>query len=369
MSRIQTFLGRIRRVGDRIRKGCCCTPCGEYSLSIDLTQQACCCFDFSFTIDPAEATTIVSQEWDFGDGATSTEANPTHCFESPGPHTVTLQTTDAEGCVKTAQAEVACTECASGEEPEAAFSYSQTDADPCAFAFTDESTVTEECEGREIVAWLWDFGDGNTSTIQNPTHSYTGSGPWDVTLTVTDNFGCEDVVVMEVACETAPGTCTSCCDGDFFPPTVAITLAGIIDNATCPECTDLNGQTITLTRQIFDGGSFTCAWAQEVDGGGVGIPIDSGVDSCAAGNFFFEACTISVSCIPDLNVFRVQASVTIRRSDGLGGNRNINFLKDFAVGVSCRGTFALDFAGQNYPLPAPSAPCRHDTTTQITVTI
>ncbi len=48
--------------------------------------------------------------------------------------------------------------------------------------FTDQSTNTP-------TSWLWDFGDGNTSLIKNPTHTYVTNGDYTVTLTATNNFG------------------------------------------------------------------------------------------------------------------------------------------------------------------------------------
>jgi len=55
--------------------------------------------------------------------------------------------------------------------------------------FTDNST-------GNIVSWQWDFGDGNTSTIQNPTHTYSAKGTYSVKLVVTDNNGCKDSIIQ-----------------------------------------------------------------------------------------------------------------------------------------------------------------------------
>ena len=49
--------------------------------------------------------------------------------------------------------------------------------------FTDAST---DADGA-VAGWAWDFGDGNTSTLQNPSHTYAGAGTYSVTLTVLDN--------------------------------------------------------------------------------------------------------------------------------------------------------------------------------------
>lgn len=56
---------------------------------------------------------------------------------------------------------------------------------PGTYQFTDQSTAG-------AVSWLWEFGDGNVSPMQNPTHTYTSSGAYDVCLIVTDQYGCDD---------------------------------------------------------------------------------------------------------------------------------------------------------------------------------
>lgn len=63
--------------------------------------------------------------------------------------------------------------------------------------FTDNSTLPD--------TWFWDFGDGNTSTLQNPVHSYTAFGTFTVTLTVTDTIiGCSDQTTATITVSTAP---------------------------------------------------------------------------------------------------------------------------------------------------------------------
>ncbi len=54
--------------------------------------------------------------------------------------------------------------------------------------FTDTSTTN----GPPIVSWSWDFGDGGGSVLQHPTHTYTVSGAYTVTLTVSDALGGTD---------------------------------------------------------------------------------------------------------------------------------------------------------------------------------
>jgi len=63
---------------------------------------------------------------------------------------------------------------------------------PHSVDFVDKST-----SARAIVAWLWDFGDGETSTERSPSHTYTKEGSYDVTLTVTDDKGASDTLTLE----------------------------------------------------------------------------------------------------------------------------------------------------------------------------
>lgn len=76
---------------------------------------------------------------------------------------------------------------------------------PDTVAFTDTST-------GGVDSWLWDFGDGNTSTLQNPTHTYAaGNGYMQVSLTVTNNKGSDEVinsVLLWVPHEGSGGTVT-----------------------------------------------------------------------------------------------------------------------------------------------------------------
>ncbi|WP_157953731.1 PKD domain-containing protein [Oceanimonas marisflavi] len=75
--------------------------------------------------------------------------------------------------------------------PTANFSYATSELTA---HFTDQSTDSD----GSITAWLWEFGDGNTSTEQNPGHTYGSAGPHTVQLTVTDNDGETDTMTQGV---------------------------------------------------------------------------------------------------------------------------------------------------------------------------
>lgn len=132
--------------------------------------------------------TNVSWLWDFGNGTTSTQQNPSAIYTTAGSFSVTLKVTNDKGCSKTfsrANYIVVPTGVT------ASFTNSQptTCSPPSTITFTNNST------GPPTLSYLWDFGDGNTSTLQNPTHTYTGSGTFTVILTTTSTAGCEDTAM------------------------------------------------------------------------------------------------------------------------------------------------------------------------------
>jgi gliding motility-associated-like protein len=130
------------------------------------------------TIDP-----IIEYKWSFGDGGTGTGAAYTHTYTKPGRYDLILQYTTKGGCTYTITEPGAILV---GNKPVVDFKAAKKDF--CAFdgvTFTDLSTVTPAAD-----KWLWDFGDGSSSILQNPHHMYNDVGFMDVTLTVWSN-GCK----------------------------------------------------------------------------------------------------------------------------------------------------------------------------------
>jgi subtilisin-like proprotein convertase family protein len=80
------------------------------------------------------------------------------------------------------------------QPPTAAFSFA---ANRLAVQFTDASTDVG-CGGGSVVAWAWDFGDGATSTVQNPSHTFAAAGTYNVSLTVTDGDGLTNTATQAV---------------------------------------------------------------------------------------------------------------------------------------------------------------------------
>jgi len=106
---------------------------------------------------------ITDWYWEFGDGDTSTAQNPSHIYDD-GVYTVSLTVTDSHGCSDTETKEEYIT---SNEGPTADFTADVFDCcDPLTVQFTDLSTAGD----NPITDWYWEFGDGDTSTDQNPSH-------------------------------------------------------------------------------------------------------------------------------------------------------------------------------------------------------
>jgi gliding motility-associated-like protein len=137
----------------------------------------------------------VTYLWNFGDGNTSTLANPVHTYSSLGPFSVILTAT-APGCSANITHPVVLT------------------PTPVIAAFT--ATPDSLCSGSQVttnntssglaITYLWNMGDGTTYTTQNVTHTYTqaNSGFVTITLTVTDQFGCTDVETKTIWVDGEP---------------------------------------------------------------------------------------------------------------------------------------------------------------------
>ncbi|KKG15832.1 cell surface protein [Methanosarcina sp. 2.H.T.1A.6] len=120
-------------------------------------------------------------EWDFNsDGKIdSTEQNPVYVYKAPGTYSVILNAVNDTARGNMAKPNYITV----GDSPIAAFTASPQEGNaPLTVQFTDTST-------GNVNSWLWDFGDGETSKSQSPTHIYSGSGTYTVRLTVTNAFG------------------------------------------------------------------------------------------------------------------------------------------------------------------------------------
>lgn len=174
--------------------------------------------DFSTAGSPAAA--VNSWFWDFGDGNTSTQQNPTHTYGAPGPYRVCLSIGTTAGCT--------ATYCDStvfgggGGSCSAFFGVNNTSG--CSFIFYDSSYAA-----AGVAQAIWDFGDGNTATGSNPSHTYAANGTYNVCLTIIANDSCINTYCYTVTCGGAPA-----CQASYywFPDTTGQYTIILVNTST-----------------------------------------------------------------------------------------------------------------------------------------
>ncbi|MFA5781556.1 MAG: PKD domain-containing protein [Bacteroidales bacterium] len=135
----------------------------------------------SFTDSSWSAGNITSWVWGFGDGTGDTSQNPVHCYNNFGTYTVCLTVFDTMNNCSNQFCNNIYIDSAFYINADFSFSLDPIANIPNAFIFYDNSN-------GNITSWLWDFGDGTTSTLQNPYHLFPDSGIYNVCLTILNNF-------------------------------------------------------------------------------------------------------------------------------------------------------------------------------------
>ena len=133
------------------------------------------------TVTFADTSTgsIDSRAWIFSDGTTDTAQTVMKTFNTPGDYTVTLTVSNSAGS-NTKSTNLSVT---APLLPTANFSASPTSGTaPLTVRFSDTSSGT-------VTAWSWDFGDGTSSTEQNPSHIFKSAGTYTIKLTATNSTG------------------------------------------------------------------------------------------------------------------------------------------------------------------------------------
>jgi PKD repeat protein len=136
-------------------------------------------FDVTFT-DTSTGGAALGYYWQFGDGSFSTMQNPVHTYTHEGVYTVQLAVFNQYGVTNTSK--IACV-VATLPTPIADFTAESTaGAAPLQVRFSD-------CSLNQPGSWFWQFGDGSSSTEQNPVHLYTTAGTYTVSLMVRNSGG------------------------------------------------------------------------------------------------------------------------------------------------------------------------------------
>jgi gliding motility-associated-like protein len=198
--------------------------------------------------------------WDLGDGTTTTAATPSHTYTEPGVYDISLIATTDQGCVDTLEIE----EYISVYNLPVANFYANPDEtniwDPT-FVFIDNSF--------DAHTWEWSFGDGDVRYgVPIIQHTYPQAGAWPVTLTVTNEHGCEDsrqevVIVEDIFQVFVPNSFTP--DGDGINEVFLPQLSGIpfiesykfeIFNRWGVVIFETNDPTMAWTGDVRDGDYF-----------------------------------------------------------------------------------------------------------------
>lgn len=172
-------------------------------------------------------------DWNFGDGTTSSSMNPNHTFAVNGTFVVVLAITDSSAltgnsCIEYYMDTITVTTAANTLPCNAGFVVYPD-------AANTNITIFNSSIGNNLT-YLWDFGDGNTSTLQNPTHTYTGSGPYYLCVTINDGVNCVDTF-----CDSVSVT------GVAFKGTGGFTINII----TPPVTTGINSTVLTSDFSIY----------------------------------------------------------------------------------------------------------------------
>lgn len=162
----------------------------------DFTVNTACFGSNSEFIDASTISTgtISTWDWTFGDGGSSIAENPLHVYPANGSYTAQLISTASNGCSDTVSYPITV-------NPVPIANFSPTVAcENTPTAFNDLSFISS----GSIDQWLYDFGGGDTESVQNPTYIFNSSGGYPVTLTVTSDLGCTDDTTMNLFIYGAP---------------------------------------------------------------------------------------------------------------------------------------------------------------------
>lgn len=149
---------------------------------------------FFMDISTINSGSVVNWQWNFGDGNVSQQQNPIHIYATPGSYAVTFTVTSDQGCVSSITKSFTVFPL-----PEANFNLSNA-CTGTSLTLTNASTVSV----GNITGWNYNFGDGNNSTQQNPSHTYVSPGIYNITLIVTTNGGCRDTITKPVTIYPLP---------------------------------------------------------------------------------------------------------------------------------------------------------------------
>ena len=217
--------------------GCDTTICDTStvvsSCQADFTSTQVSASDSTFFTSLSSGTNAsTSYFWDFGDNSTSTDQNPIHLYVQSGWYYVCLTIMDSTTNCYDTYCDLINVVVAGGSGCQAYF-YST----PALIQVVNSFNFYDMSSGN-AANWLWDFGDGNTSTQQNPNHTYsaTGSGFYLVCLTITEYDPITQALICtDTYCDSIYlSNQSSSCQADFYAQDLGNNEA-IFTNTSYPQ--------------------------------------------------------------------------------------------------------------------------------------
>jgi PKD repeat protein len=237
-------------------------PQSVAGFSINSTPQCLSNNNFAFTnTSSISSGSITNYDWNFGDEGISTVANPSHNYAAAGTYQVKLVVTTNNGCRDS------ITQTITVYSQPTSVSYTVNAGSQClsnnSFAFVTNASV-----GGGTVTYSWNFGDGGTAALQNPSHNYSSAGTYQVKLLVTTNNGCRDSAAQTVTVYPQP-------------------VAGFSTN-NASQCLTSNSFVFTSTSTISSGSITSYSWTFG-DGGTSSLHRTQHITMLAAGILSGEA--------------------------------------------------------------------------------
>ncbi len=248
--------------------------------------------DFDGSCSSDSDGSIVSYEWDFGDGGSDSGQIVQHSYSALGLKTATLTVTDDDSATGSTTAQINIV----NKSPVADFSYSP--ANPVKGEFVSFDASASSDDDGTIVSYTWDFDDGTGGGV-SPTHKYNADGDYDVELTVEDNDGGTHSITKTVTVEDNPP----------FKPTITANLTSGTKPLTVKfdaSTSDPEGDAIRKWEWDFGDGTpieeQSCADCPNTsithifnDGGSFSVKAKAYDDPTGAGSEWSDTLTITVS--------------------------------------------------------------------------
>jgi len=241
-------------------------------VSFNTNSQNACAQQYTFTNTSSIPSGFISSyNWNFGGGNSSLLANPIFLFPTPGTYPVTLTAVSNKSCTASATQTIAIY-----PNPIAAFNAPAT----CQNAIVNFSNTSTIPTGT-IVSHSWNFGNGNTSTLINPTQTYNGNGTYTVSLSVTSNQNCVSTITTNLT---------------IYPqPQVAFTAANVCQG---------NNSNFVNTSSIVSGNINNYIWDLDNDGIPNTYAVNPSTIYPSAGNY-----TVTLNAISNNNCLGTASSV------------------------------------------------------------